>query len=537
MTPGGPPSTSEAELLPLVRERLPRLGRFMAAPVLSFELMRMALMPLGPGYRPDRTTVCILLTALCFGALWLLARWPGRSLRFLQGVETAAFLAGSLGCGALLWTVPGPLRPELTISMVLVVALLVRGIYIPCTVGRSLGISALVALPFLVAVLYKYTALEPPPPTAGIYAGGNQVLPVMAIEGLFFAMAAAVSAGTSHTIYGLRRQVRQLRQMGQYVLGELLGKGGMGMVYRAQHALLRRPTAIKLLPPHQMDGRREERFLREVRLTARLSHPNTVTVFDYGRTPYGVFYYAMELLEGADLGKLVEVAGPMPPARVARIMADVAGALAEAHALGLVHRDIKTANIMLCWRGGKPDVTKVLDFGLAKDITDVVSPKLTGANVLTGTPLYMPPEMVTAPETVSPASDLYALGCVGYFLLCGEYVFMAQTAVEIAAHHIRTLPVPPSQRTNRPIPEPLERLVLACLEKDPARRPVSARELEQSLLPLAAGWTEEAARQFWGEYGDRLRSEPCQQPGGPPSPIAVDLHQRGERAPERPSVS
>jgi hypothetical protein len=528
-TPPGPFSASTTDLLPLVRERLPRLGKFMAAPVLSFELLRMTLMPLGAGYRPDRTTVFILATGLSWVALWLLGRPSGRSMRFLRALETAVYLASSLGSGALLWTVPAPLRPEMAIGMVLVVGLLVRGSYVPSSVRRSLGISALVAVPFLAAVLYKYTAIEPPPPAVGIYAGGNEVVAIMAMQSLFFVMAAAVSAGTSHTIYGLRRQVRQLRQLGQYVLGELLGQGGMGVVYRAQHALLRRPTAIKLLPPNRVDRRGTERFEREVQLTARLSHPNTVTVFDYGLTPDGVFYYAMELLEGADLDRVVAVAGALPAARVARIMADVAGALAEAHALGLVHRDIKAANIMLCWRGGKPDVTKVLDFGLAKDLTDVASPKLTGTNVLTGTPLYMAPEMVAAPDTVSAASDLYALGCLGYFLLCGETVFMAQTAVEIAVHHLRTPPIPPSQRTNQPVPQPLESLILACLEKDPARRPAGARELEQGLLPLATGWTEEAARHFWEDHGDRLRSTPCPQPGGRPGPIAIDIDRRRAR--------
>jgi serine/threonine protein kinase len=193
----------------------------------------------------------------------------------------------------------------------------------------------------------------------------------------------------------------------------------------------------------------------------------------------------------------------------------------------LIHRDIKSANIMLCWRGGKPDVTKVLDFGLAKDLADVASPNLTGTDVMLGTPLYMAPEMVTAPDAVSPSTDLYALGCVGYFLLCGENVFVAKTAVEVVAHHINSSPVPPSQRTDRAIPEALEEIILACLEKNPARRPIDARQLERRLLPLAAGWTEEAAHSFWHEYGDRLISKPPQQPSAPPSPLAIDIDRRG----------
>jgi hypothetical protein len=494
------PSTHDPEVQSAIRQRLPRLGLFLTALALLLGALRVFLTALGGGrLRADVRTLLAAAVVAGFFGLFLLGRSPRRSLTFLRGLEAFAFTCGALGYGAILLLTPGVFRPELPLGLVLVMGLLARGVYIPSTVRRSVVLSLVVGLPFLGAVVFKYVVLEPPPAITGEISAAALAV---AWSATFWVVAGVVAAGTSHVTYGLQRQVNRLRQLGQYVLGEKLGEGGMGVVYRAHHALLRRPTAIKLLTPDKLGPNREQRFEREVQLTARLSHPHTVTVFDFGRTPDGTFYYAMELLEGADLGKLVAVAGPLPPARVAKIMADVAGALAEAHDLGLVHRDIKAANIMICWRGGKPDVTKVLDFGLAKDIAANDDLKLTGTSVLTGTPLYMAPEMVTAPETVAPASDLYALGCVGYFLLCGEPVFVAETAVEVAAHHVRTPPVPIGQRSEQPVPAALERLIMACLEKDQRRRPASARELENALLPLAAAWTEEEAHHFWSQYGE-----------------------------------
>jgi eukaryotic-like serine/threonine-protein kinase len=523
------PSTHDPEVQSVIRLRLPRLGLFLTSLVLLLGSLRIFLTALAGGrLHADRRTLLGLAVVVSFFSLWLLGRSAARSLRFLRGLEAFAFLCGALGYGAILLLTPAAFRAELPLGLVLVMGLLVRGVYIPSTVRRSVVLSLLVGVPFLGAVVYKYLVQEPLPEIPGSEGISGGALAV-AWSGTFWAVAAVVAAGTSQVTYGLQRQVSRLRQLGQYVLGEKLGEGGMGVVYRAHHALLRRPTAIKLLAPDKLGPNREERFEREVQLTARLSHPHTVTVFDYGRTPDGTFYYAMELLEGADLSKLVEVAGPLPPARVAKIMGDVAGALAEAHELGLVHRDIKAANIMICWRGGKPDVTKVLDFGLAKDIAAPDELNLTGTSVLTGTPLYMAPEMVTAPESVSAASDLYALGCVGYFLLCGEPVFVAATAVEVAAHHVRTPPVPISQRSKYPVPAALERLIMACLEKDPRRRPASAGQLESALMPLGAGWTDEEAHRFWSECGQRLRPAGCCQPSHRPGPVDIDMDDQGRR--------
>ncbi len=297
--------------------------------------------------------------------------------------------------------------------------------------------------------------------------------------------------------------MREARRLGQYTLEQKLGEGGMGVVYRASHAMLRRPTAIKLLPPEKAGSAALERFEREVQLTARLSHPNTVAVFDYGRTPDGVFYYAMEYLDGINLDTLVREDGPQPPARVVHVLRQVASALTEAHGIGLIHRDVKPENIILCERGGMPDVAKVVDFGLVRDLERAADASRT--NLVQGTPLYLSPEAITAPDSVDGRGDLYALGAVGYFLLSGQHVFSGATLVEVCSHHLHTRPVPPSEKLGRALPLPIESLVLACLEKDPARRPASASELREKLGALAQAhpWGEDDARAWWERWRER----------------------------------
>jgi hypothetical protein len=326
---------------------------------------------------------------------------------------------------------------------------------------------------------------------------------------IWWAFITAVCAIVSAVTFGLRREVRAARRFGQYTLEAKLGEGGMGAVYRARHALMRRPTAIKLVPPGRAGETTLARFEREVQLTAKLTHPNTVTIFDYGRTEDGVFYYAMELLDGATLGDVVKVDGPQSPGRVLRVLAEVAGALEEAHGVGLVHRDIKPSNVILCERGGRPDVSKLLDFGLVKELGAVGDAALTADNALTGTPHYMSPESLTAPEEVDARGDLYALGAVGYFLLTAEHVFPGATTVEVLGHHLHTPPVRPSERAGRPLPEDLEGLILRCLRKDPSERPQSARALRRALEACEdmGAWTEEHALEWWQQHGPSLRAD------------------------------
>ncbi len=277
--------------------------------------------------------------------------------------------------------------------------------------------------------------------------------------------------------------------------------------------MLRRPTAIKLLSSERAGAAALARFEREVQRTAALTHPNTVTIFDYGRTTEGIFYYAMELLEGVSLDQLVELDGPQPEARVIHLLEQAAASLAEAHDAGLVHRDVKPANIMVVERGGIADLVKVLDFGLVKDLGTKTGatppdPTLTAANVITGTPLYMAPEAIVAPETVAAALDVYALGAVGYWLLTGTHVFSGSTIVEVCAHHLHSQPEPPSARLRVPVAPDLEQLLLDCLAKRAEDRPSSARVLTARLRACVASsaWTNDHAAAWWATHRERATS-------------------------------
>jgi serine/threonine-protein kinase len=278
--------------------------------------------------------------------------------------------------------------------------------------------------------------------------------------------------------------------------------------------MLRRPTAIKLLLPDRAGKDALIRFEREVRRTAMLTHPNTVTVFDYGRTTDGVFYYAMELLEGASLGEIVEVDGAQPEERVIHLLEQVAASLAEAHDAGLIHRDVKPANILVVDRGGISDLVKVVDFGLVKDVgaragsAATAEPALTMTDAITGTPLYMAPETLTEPTSVDARADLYALGAVGYWLLTGTHVFGGNSILEVCAHHLCSVPDPPSTRLGAPVSADLETLLLDCLAKLPEQRPASARVLRERLLACAAAgsWTNARAAQWWAAHRHELRS-------------------------------
>jgi serine/threonine-protein kinase len=322
----------------------------------------------------------------------------------------------------------------------------------------------------------------------------------------------ALATVASRVIYRLHRDVTQARQLGQYTLEEKIGEGGMGEVYRARHAMLRRPTAIKLLG-REVSERDVHRFEKEVQLTAELTHPNTISIYDYGRTPDGTFYYAMELLNGVTLQTLVDSYGPQPPARVIHILKQVCAALREAHGAGLIHRDIKPDNVFLCRQGGVADVVKVLDFGLVKQVTSDASTSQSNVQVMVGTPLYMSPEAIAAPERVDEKSDLYALGAVAYFLLSGGPVFNGDSVVEVCGHHLHSQPEPLSS-SEHPVPEDLERLVLCCLAKEQGERPASANELGRSLEKCAAAgaWAESDAETWWRSHAGREKKKSRQAP-------------------------
>jgi serine/threonine-protein kinase len=300
--------------------------------------------------------------------------------------------------------------------------------------------------------------------------------------------------------------------LGHYRLMEKLGEGGMGEVWRARHQLLARPCAIKLIRPELLnESSREaatERFRLEARSIARLTSPNTVRLYDFGVSETGSFYFVMELLSGMDLLSLVKRFGPLPPERVIYLIRQVCRSLSEAHAVALLHRDIKPQNLYLCRLGLDFDIVKVLDFGLVKSLGEGAA-QLTAEGALTGTPAYMPPERVLG-GAADERSDIYSLGCVAYWMLTGRPVFAGEP-ITVMVHHARTPPQPPSKSSDRPIPERLDQIVLACLEKAPERRPASAVELWRELGEVAPAtpWTPEHAERWWSEHlPDLVRSSP-----------------------------
>jgi serine/threonine protein kinase len=435
-----------------------------------------------------------LAASLVFGGVWLLMRRGPLSLEVLRSIDVGALV---IGCA--LFALMGAYLTRMQLVAGLDVAIgayagllacantvMARAIFVPSTPRRTLLVSTAAMAPLI---------------PAAWFAGGSTVEGTANIA-TWCAVSIAIATVGSQIIFGLRTEAARIRRLGQYTLERQIGSGGMGVVYRASHAMLRRPTAIKLLPPDRAGETALARFEREVQMTAQLSHPNTVAIYDYGRTPDGVFYYAMEYLDGINLEDLVRLYGAQPPGRVLSILDQVCGALAEAHERGLVHRDIKPANIILTERGGEPDVAKVVDFGLVKPFASE-DPSLTMSTpgVVTGTPLYLSPEALTAPDAGDPRSDLYALGAVGYFLVTGRPLFDGTTVAEIIGHHLHTEPEPPSRRLGHALPLDVEQVILECLRKTPADRPADARALRERLRRSEAPpWTMEQAVEWWARF-------------------------------------
>jgi eukaryotic-like serine/threonine-protein kinase len=323
----------------------------------------------------------------------------------------------------------------------------------------------------------------------------------------------------------VQRAERQVAELGQYRLLRKLGQGGMGAVYLATHAFLRRPTAIKVLRPDRSGPEFVARFEREVQSTSELAHVNTVAIYDFGQTPEGLLYYAMEYLEGANLEQLVQRYGPLPPARVIYLIRQACGSLCEAHGRGLIHRDVKPANLFTCRRGGQSDVVKVLDFGLAKWYRQAA--QVTEVATVVGTPEYMAPELFESADAASPQSDIYAVGAVAYYLLTGKRLFEESSLAALSTAHLSREPVPPSERLGRPIDATLEAVVMSCLAKRPEGRPAGAASLSWLLesSPEAHRWGPHEADAWWTEHeAELLRAE---AEGAPPgaSVLSPNPHQ------------
>jgi eukaryotic-like serine/threonine-protein kinase len=502
-----PPSATDDEARAFLQERLAYLGRIYASIGLSFYAAGNAAGWLAEpaeflGRVTDLTTWIEPAACSMYLIQWILCRRRDRSLTILRAVDGATTTLAALFNSLMVFTtLPGELPGLSYARMLLLVTfgLLVRAVLVPSSARRTLLLGLLAGcFPVLTSAIWYATQSSTtlPPGLHGVWTA------MWCFGGVVIATLA------SHVIFGLRQQVREAWQLGQYTLLEKIGEGGMSAVYRASHAMLRRPTAVKLLPLARAGSERLQRFEREVQLTSRLTHPNTVAVFDYGRTPDGVFYYAMEYLEGLDLEDLVRIDGPQFAGRVVHILRQVAASLSEAHGIGLIHRDIKPANvIMVAERGGATDFAKVVDFGLVKELDEETS--LSRESRIAGTPHYLPPEAISAPQTVGPQADLYSLGCVGYYLVTGQRVFDGATVVEVCSHHLKSLPVAPSERLGRPVSETLSAILMACLEKAPERRPPSARALVERLDACrdVEAWTSEMGRAWWAQRGPEVVAE------------------------------
>jgi serine/threonine-protein kinase len=467
----------------------------------------------------SRVDVLIIVALLGIIAL-LWSRLP-MSLAWLKGLELAmvGLMAGRLALAQYRIMLIYSLRDDrmmaqMTMKNVVLltsILILTYGLYVPKSWRRTaLVVGPLALLPF--ATLTVLT-LQYGQAMGWLWKGwmlsDTPRIRLFAFDAMILMMLAAGSTFGARTMSRLRRQATEARQLGQYRLRRRLGAGGMGEVYLAEHQLLKRACAVKLIQAGATtDSHAQERFEREVRLTATLSHPNTVEIYDYGRAEDGTYYYVMEYLPGLSLGELVERYGPLPPERAVYLLRQVCGALHEAHAAGLIHRDLKPSNIFAARRGGMDDVAKLLDFGLVRPVTTARAVHLSTEGQILGTPLYMSPEQATGARELDERSDIYSLGAVAFYLLTGRPPFEGHDGIAVLIAHARDPVTPPSQLRDG-IPADLEQVVLRCLAKDAPDRFADADDLEQALAGCACAgqWSQRDASRWWRDYG-RTRAVP-----------------------------
>ncbi len=448
---------------------------------------------------PDITDGIATISIIVSIALYWYTRRPNRSPQFVLdlGLWYLGYTALALGMMFHAGSMPPNYHILPEISWIGAVVLMYAAI-IP-TSPKKMAIAGLIAVsmnPISMLVIGR---------THGGWSFGSPWLALVMHQPDYLLVFAAVVI--AHVVTKLGQQVTRARELGSYQLGELLGRGGMGEVYKATHRMLARPAAIKLIRPEMLGAVDDEaaklavtRFKREAEAAASLRSQHTVELYDFGVTADGTLYLVMEFLEGMDLETLVRERGPLSTGRIIHIMRQVCESLVEAHAIGLVHRDIKPANIHVGRVGLHHDFVKVLDFGLVKEVSSVSigdSMSTIPGQMALGTPGYMAPEMALG-ERIDGRADIYALGCVAYYLVTGELVFEAETAFQMIAKHLQSAPIPPSQRTTKPVAPELERLILKCLAKNPIERPQTAAQLAQALEFVPADrWGEDEARQWW----------------------------------------
>ena len=449
----------------------------------------------------------ISFAAVTFTAGAILTRMRALSIATVAVIDFALF-AINIGVGAVASSAITQQGDHFAGYEGILVALMLHGVFVPARTRMAilLGVWAVAIFPGAqIAVWFA---------SADVRAhweslqGGRSFGTLLLLKTLSVAIFAALGALASYILYGLARDAYKAKRLGNYVLERELARGGMGQVFVARHRLLRRPTAVKIIHPDRLGnadtgGEEMARFEREVDLASRLTHPNTISIYDFGRAADGTFYFAMELLSGWNLHELVRRHGPLPAARVIHLLVQVCGSLAEAHEMGIVHRDVKPSNILLTRRGGLHDFVKVIDFGLAKQLDSSglrsgSSSDLTQTGQVHGTPRFLAPECIYGGATPPDArADLYAVGAVAYFLLTGRHVFDGDD-IQVLIDHVKTAPTPPSRVTELAIPPELEAIVLRCLEKSPDRRYASADELAAALASVPGPrWTNDDARAWW----------------------------------------
>ena len=500
----GPRLATETQAL--LRGRLRAAGTVLTGTWL-LALFRTLLVP-GVGVAPGQ-----LLGLVLAGRLTALIHLkPVFSLRQLRSLELGLIFSSAITGGFLQFSDLARLgdagkvellTAHLGQSAVLYIWLmLLYGMFIPNTWQRAARVVGAIAL---VPVGVRLALRLHNPALSELFSADQVSFNVLVL------VVSGVSAiyGT-HVINSLRQEAHQARKLGQYHLVARIGKGGMGEVWRASHKMLARPAAVKLIRPEMLGGQDSSedattlrRFEREARATAGLKSPHSIVIYDFGITDEGIFYYVMELLEGLDLESFVSRFGPVSPARAIHILAQSCDSLGDAHAAGLIHRDVKPANLYLCRLGLVSDFVKVLDFGLVKvqDEKELDETRLTKVGMTTGTPSYMSPQQVLG-EAVDQRSDIYSLGCVAYWLVTGGTVFEGNSSVGVVIDHVKTTPEPPSTRADQDIPADLEGVILDCLKKEPDERPATALELKERLMACqdSSGWNQETAADWWARH-------------------------------------
>jgi serine/threonine-protein kinase len=487
-TSGNSTANFNGELRRLLQQRL-RLA-FLVCFLIGIPLYASAWLPMAPDSRLADDLLAGLLSArhghwllfaVGFFVLTVRDGWRVVELRHLdRWVMALSLVACVAGCSGHSHWMTGPQTAALV--------LLIHAALVPSSLWTQIGLA-------LVATA-AYPAIQWAIPGERWSLNGSVAEGTATI-----AIAGAVSILLTKTLYDFRAKPPERRRFGPYEVKGELRRGGMGQVFFGFHSLLQRPAAIKVMRPTGEENTETAlaRFEREVRLCSLLSHPNTVTIFDFGRTEEDTFYYAMEFLAGGDLQRVVEKYGPLPPGRVVHILLQVCGSLAEAHSKGIIHRDIKPSNIFLSHRGGVYDFVKVLDFGLAKRLSPDETAGLTKSGIVFGTPRYIAPEGVHGSSHVDGRADLYNLGAVAYWMLAGRPVFDSGSAMEVLIDHVKTPPLPFAETSEVPVPNELEEIVMKCLEKDPADRFQSAVELAEAIesSSTAGSWSQRKALDWW----------------------------------------